>query len=424
MTKRRTRGQNEGSIYQRASDGKWVAAVDLGWKDGKRQRKCFYGATRAEVADKLTAALAEKKRGRPIKPEKQTFGTYLERWFAEVVLPNRRPNTIRTYRYFIDQYIVPELGDIPLGKLTPQDVQRLLASLRTRGLAANTRANVLSVLRLALGRAERWELVPRNVAKLVDRPRVHRHEPFPLTPAEAGILLSTVAGDRLAALYELSIRLGPRQGEALGIRWRDVDLAAGTLAIRHQLQRVDGAWQFAPLKTERSRRILELSPLLVAALTAHRDLQHDEREIAGYRWQDWDLVFCSMHGAPLWGSHLCEHLAGQLAAAGLPRRRWHDLRHTAVTLMLAAGVPERTIMDIVGHSSIDMTRLYGAILPPSRQDAAARVDALIGASQSEWLHLPATAVTGNGHGSSGIPHDDAEISENGHRTETVRSLAS
>ena len=377
-TRRRTRGQGEGSIYQRASDGMWVAVVNLGWKNGKRSRKYLYGKTRAEVAEKLTQALHAQGRGLPVKIERQMVAQFLDRWLADVITPSRGHGTTRSYEQHVRVHIVPAIGHRQLAKLTAQDVQGLITASLASGLSAQTVGSILATLRLALGQAERWDLVSRNVAQLVDRPRAKRFEPAPLNPDEACCLLRAVAGDRLAALYEVSVRLGLRQGEALGLRWRDVDLGAGILAIRHSLQRVNRKLTLIEPKTERSRRSIDLTAPLVDALTAHRERQALERDFAGDRWHpEWNLVFCWAIGTPYDAGNLGKHFKTMLERAQLADRRWHDLRHTAATLMLTAGVPERVIMEILGHSHLDVTRLYSHVLPPTRREAVARVDALL-----------------------------------------------
>ncbi len=162
---------------------------------------------------------------------------------------------------------------LPVDGFQLKDVQPLLARMRRSGLAAETVSSVHSVLRLALAQAVRWDMATRNVAALVDRPRIEREDPHPLSPDEARRLLIAVADYRLAAIYDLSIRLGLRQGEALGLCWRDVDLETGHLAVRQQLQRINAQPRLVPPKSERSRCVVELTPPIVAALTVHRAQQ-------------------------------------------------------------------------------------------------------------------------------------------------------
>ena len=194
------RGQGEGSIYQRESDGRWCTAVDLGWVDGKRKRKVIYGKTRKEVAEKLKVVLRDQQQGLPVAMERQTVGQFLARWLADTIAPNRRAKTHRSYEQIARCHIVPDLGRIQLAKLEPQQVQALLRRKQEAGLSPRTVAYIRAVLRQALNQALRWGLVARNVATLAEPPKVERFEIRPLSPAQATALLDAARGDRLEEL--------------------------------------------------------------------------------------------------------------------------------------------------------------------------------------------------------------------------------
>lgn len=210
---RRTRGQGEGSIYQRASDGMWVSVIDLGWHNGKRSRKYLYGKTRADVAEKLNDALYKQDRGLRVKMERQTLAQFLERWLIDVIAPSRRANTLRAYQIHVHRHIAPAIGHRQLTKLTPQDVQRLISDRLAAGLSPQTVRGILSTLRLALAQAERWDLVERNVVTRVDVPRRQPFEPLPLTPAEARRRQVHLGRDP-PVIVSLPARLRRRQGAA------------------------------------------------------------------------------------------------------------------------------------------------------------------------------------------------------------------
>jgi len=378
MTSRR--GNSEGSIYERA-DGRWTASIDLGYSGGRRRRKAFYGATRREVADKLTAALRARQQGLPIVGERLTLAAFLTRWLEDSARPTLRPRTFASYKMIVDHHLTPAFGRLPLAKLAPDAVQRYLNDKRASGLSARSVQYHHAVLRRALNQAERWGLVPRNVARLVSPPRVEHPEPQPLTPEQARAFLAAVSEDRLAALYALALGLGARQGELLALTWADVDLAGHTVSIRRTLQRYDGDWHLDPPKTERSRRTIALPASLVEMLRAHRSRQIEERLRAGPAWQGekWgDLVFANEIGEPLAGTQLTRRFQAVLAALGLPRQRFHDLRHAAATFMLSEGVSLRTTMELLGHSTIAVTaNTYSHVLPELQRDATERVSALL-----------------------------------------------
>ena len=276
-------------------------------------------------------------------------------------------------------HISPELGRIPLAKLTAQDVQSFLNRKQAGGLSPRTCQYLHAILRRALGQAERWGLVTRNVARFVSSPRVPRAQVHPLTPVETKKLLAAVQGHRLAALYTVAVAVGLRQGEALGLRWEDVNLEAGTISIRASLQRMDGRPLLAELKTERSRRTIKLPDICMTALAAHRERQALERDFVGGAWQDeLGLVFTEADGSPLSRHAITRRFQRILANAGIPKRRFHDLRHTCATLLLAQGVPLRVVMEILGHSQIATTAdIYTHVLPVLMADAAERMDAVL-----------------------------------------------
>jgi integrase len=382
----RKRGRNEGSIYKRA-DGRWCAVVDLGWADGKRKRKYLYGETRAEVAEQLTKTLRDKAQGLPVATERQTVGRFLERWLQDSVKANVRPRTFESYELTVRLHLTPTLGDIRLEKLSPQHVQTMLNRKLKDGLAPRTVAYLRVVLRRALNQALRWGLVARNAAALAEPPRVPRHEITPLTPEQARALLDVAKGERLEALYTVALALGMRRGEILGLRWQDVDFDARTLQVRQAIQRVAGkltdsgagGLRASEPKTERSRRKIAMPETIARALRMHRVRQLEERLAAGAAWQDTGLIFVSTLGTPLEPKALHRDFKRLLAKAELPSSiRLHDLRHSAASLLLAQGVPLRTIMELLGHSSITLTAdTYSHLMAPTMREAADKMDALL-----------------------------------------------
>lgn len=371
------RGRGEGSVYYRKSDKRWVAAVDFGYVNGKRARKVRYGQTRKEAWEKLQEVLRDGSRGSGLPTKEQTVGQFLDAWLAEVVKPSVRPKTFRSYGGIVRLHLTPCLGRHRLGNLSPQHVQQMLNAKQAAGLSPRTVQYLRDVLRNALGQALKWGLVSRNVAALAEPPRVVQHEMRFLSPDEARVLLAAAKGDRLEALYTVALALGLRQGEALGLRWDDVDFAAGTLSVRHALQRVDGTLQLVEPKTGRSRRTLAMPPTVVAALRAHRKRQALERLAAGDRWVDAGFVFTTTKGTPLDARNVTGWFKKLLAAAGLPDMRWHDLRHSCASLLLAQRVPARVVMDVLGHSQISQTMRYSHVIPELRAEAAASMEQVL-----------------------------------------------
>ena len=235
-------------------------------------------------------------------------------------------------------------------KLAPHDVAAWLRRHQKNGASARTTRYARSVLRAALNQALRWELVLRNAAALTDPPRYRAREIQPLTPDQARTLLEVVAGHRLEALISVGLGLGLRRGEALGLRWDAVNLRpASCRCVRlwsgpgGDPEAVRTTVRFAEPKTNRSRRTITIPGLVTDALRAHRLRQLEERLAAGARWRESGLVFTSTVGTPLDERNLNRLFKAILRDANLPAIRYHDLRHTAATLLLAQGVDPRTI---------------------------------------------------------------------------------
>ncbi len=337
------RGPGEGSIFRR-KDGRWCAVMTVGCEPGVKQRRLyFYGRTQAEVRKKLTEALSQRDWGIVREPREQTLGEFLNRWMESVVQHNVRPTTYSNYQYVLRH--VSRLGKLKLSKLTPQHIQMLYRELRSTGLG-RTIVVLHAILHKALDQAVKWGLVPRNITDAVETPKIEKKEFRALTPEEAFRFLRAASEDRLYALYVLAITCGLRLGELLGLRWQDVDVERGTLTVIHQLQTVNGKPVLQPPKTGRSRRTIVLPAVAIKALREHRARQLEERRNMGEVWQDWGLVFGSEIGTPLNESNVRNRsFYPLLQKAGLPRIRFHDLRHTCATLLLAQGIHPRIVQE-------------------------------------------------------------------------------
>lgn len=371
------RGQNEGSIYKR-EDGRWAGAVTLGWKNGKLQRKTFYGQTRKEVQEKVTTVLRDIQQGLPVSIEKQTVGQFLDHWLENTVKKSVRPRTYQGYEQVVRLHLKPQMGNVSLTKLSPQQVQACLNALESGGLGARTVAYTRTVLRTALSRAVKWGLIVRNVAALVDPPRYKAKEIKTLNLDEIQKFLKLIKGNKLEALYLTALMLGLRQGEVLGLRWEDIDFNARTLTIKFAMQRINKKLQLVEPKTEKSRRTLPLPDLLAATLKTHRKYQLADKLLAGKQWNETNLVFTTNTGSPFDGSTIVHRLQKLLVDNGLPKYRFHDLRHSCASLLLSQGLPARTIMEILGHSQINLTlNTYSHVFPEMTRAAADVMDNLL-----------------------------------------------
>jgi integrase len=367
--RRGRRGNREGCVAQRP-DGSWYGYVSL----DHGRRKWYTGKTRADVQAKVAQGVRATLEGVPIPPERGTVAQFLDAWLDETVRTKVRPSTYASYRDLVRLHLQPELKGIRLSRLTPAHVQGMLNRKLGSGLSARRVDYIRAVLRSALNQALRWGLVTRNAAALAQSPRVIKREVQPLSPEEALTLLKAVRGDRLEALYSVALALGMRQGEILALRWQDIDFDARIIEVRHSLQWSDGSFSLGEPKSERSRR--RLGPLpgeLLDALRAHKGRQVEDR-LAAEAWDEWNLVFTTTRGRPLHGTDVTHAFQAHLAKAGLPRKRFHDLRHTAASFLLAEGVSPRVVMEILGHSQVSLTlNTYSHVMPSVQSDALARL---------------------------------------------------
>lgn len=376
------RANKEGSVYQTA-DGRWRGAVSIG--GGKR--KYASGATQAEVVRKLAELKAALAAGELAATDnRQTVGAFIDEYLASVK-GAIRPRTHDSYCAHARLHVKPGLGHIRLVDLTSQHVQRWIDRLVASGASASSIRRYHNVLHAALERARRWKLVRANVAdaEMLDLPRLEEFAGAPLSLEEARRFLAVVQGYRLAALYTVALVLGPRKSEIMGLRWSDVDLDAGQLWIRWQLQkrpRGDGAIVLygqsglVPTKTHKSKRPLPLPAVVVEQLRAHRARQLRER-LAATSWHDLDLVFATPKGTPLDSGLELKRFHAFLDEAGLPRRRFHDMRHSAGTLLHSLGVPARDIQAILGHSQIQTTMIYVHGTTEAQRQATERAGAAL-----------------------------------------------
>lgn len=271
---------------------------------------------------------------------------------------------------------MPNIGSIRLTRLGPQHLQELYAKKLAEGLSPTTVRHLHAVLHHALSQALRWGLLIRNVAQVVSPPRYRVPEFRSLTPDQARQFLENVKDDCLEALYVLALTSGMRQGELLALCWRDVDLEQGAIHVRATLQR-NGA--VAEPKTRKGRRQIDLTPIAMDAFRRHRVRQWQEEVTAGPTWMGLDLVFCNVVGGHLNPSNLRNRsFAPLLKRAGLPPMRFHDLRHSAATLLLSLATNPKVVQELLGHSQIGITMdVYSHVLPTLQQEAMANLNRLL-----------------------------------------------
>ena len=278
-------------------------------------------------------------------------------------------------------HIKPVIGGHRLSKLTPADVQRLYADRLAFGLSPTSVRHVHGVLHRALGQAVRWGLVGRNVSDVVDLPRRSTPEAKAWNASEAATFLAAAADDELEALWRLALLAGMRRGELLGLLWKDLDLDRGSLSVRRTLSRgSDSRLVASEPKTQKGKRQIALPPSVVESLRRHRVAQLQHRLSIGPAYEDHDLVFAKATGHALHPNTVAKRFRALTAKAGLKQIRFHDLRLTCATLLLADGVHPKIVQERLGHADIAMTmNLYSHVTANMQRQAANRLVALLDA---------------------------------------------
>lgn len=370
----RKRANGEGSIYRRESDGLWVAAIS--WPDGKRER--HYAQTRAEAGKRLQVALHRRSTITTLPSGEDTLATYLENWLA-TVKPTVRPSTWLRYRGLCRVHVIPRIGRVRLGRLQPGHLDQLYAATLAAGLSPTTAHHIHMVVHRALEVGLRQGVVSRNVADLVTPPRVTQGEMHVLKPDEVRALCAQATDDPCDAVTVLAVTTGMRQGELLALRWRDVDLVVRAIAVTATVQRLPGIGfvQGEP-KTARSRRQVRLTPTGISILERRWELQTRDRELAVNLFEAGDWVFTNPFGRPISASVLRRRFGRLLTQAALPRVRFHDLRHTTATLLLAQGVHPKVVAELLGHSSVAVTLdRYSHVAMAMHQEATDALEAVL-----------------------------------------------
>ena len=369
------RSWGEGTVGQ-LKDGRWIARLRLG--DGRR--KAFYGKTKPEVIAKLGAAAHAHRRGLTLPGERQTLGEFVEKWISSLG-PSVREKTAANYATLLRSHAIPVIGNVPLVKLGPADLQKLYDARRKSGAAPQSVLHLHRVVHRCLRDAERWGDVSRNVARLIDAPKVGRSDAVhALNAEEARALLQTASGDRLEPFLILALSTGMRLGELLGLTWRAVDLDRGTVSVLASLQPTAAGLVLMPPKTTRSRRVIDVEPRVVAALRRRRAAQQMERRVAGNAWLGTqDLVFTTETGEAIDGRTLIRKwFRPLLKRAGLPPIRLHDLRHTYASIALANGTHPKVVQEALGHSTIAITMdLYSHVTTTLGREAARTMGAAL-----------------------------------------------
>ena len=372
MAKKRANG--EGSIRKR-KDGRWEGRYTAGHnlETGKPIYRNVLGKTQAEVKEKLKTAIQETQSLDFSKTGQYTVGRWMDVWYENYAKIKVRPSSHQTYKGYIENHIKPNIGDIPLEKLTTLDLQRLYKTLlangrvdrleskgQPKGLSPKTVRNIHQILSSALKLAQEQRIILTNPAEGCALPKVEHREMKTLPVEQLQSFLREAKDSGVFELYYLELATGLRRGELLGLKWEDIDLEHGDLRVRRQIARINGRVVEAPLKTKNAYRTLPLAEDTISIL------EEQKKKVGSSPW-----VFPSATGGPISPDSVLHMLHRVLKRAELPEVRFHDLRHTFATLALQNGVDIKTVSGMLGHFSAGFTLDTYAHVTTSAQKAAA-----------------------------------------------------
>ena len=369
-----------GSIMKRGK-GSWTVVVDVGRDPVTGKRRQLWRSVKGPKrdADALLAQLVhQRETGIDAPPGRLTVAEFLQRWLTSYAKPNTAPKTYQRYEELVRIHIVPVLGEVPLSKLRPLHVQAVYREVNRKGRSARTALHCHRVLREALQHAVKWQLLSRNPADAVDAPRAERYEIPALEADEVRRLLSVAEDNRLGTLIHLAVMTGLRMGELLGLRWRDVDLEHGAIAVRQTCQWLPRqGFIFRSPKTYRSARPVSVPDGIVERLREHRASQLEKRLAAGSAYESHDLVFANALGTPIHPNTLRDAWIKVAAKAGL-KLRFHDLRHIHASLLLQQGVHPKVVSERLGHSAVGITLdTYSHVVPSLDAEVANRLEEML-----------------------------------------------
>ena len=395
-----TRNPNLASTIYKGAEGDWHGRVTVGYRDdGRLDRRHVQSKSRATVVARVRRLERERDSGNVRRSgQRWTVELWLLHWLENIARPSIRDSSYHAYRIAVLRHLIPGVGKHTLERLEPEHLEKLYRRMIDQGARPGTAAQVHRTVRTALGEAQRRGYVVKNVATIAKSPRVQIEPVRPYSVPEVQRILNAASRRPNGVRWAVALALGLRQGEALGLRWSDIDLDTGSLRVRgtrprpvyehgcggtcgrkpglcRQRRRVNP--EVGDAKSQAGRRVIGLPTELVELLVQHREIQERQRAHAKQLWHEEDWVFANAVGRPLSFNSDYREWKALLEEAGVPTGRLHDARHTAATVLLVLGVPERTVMSVMGWSSTSMAARYQHVTDPIRRDVANRIGGLL-----------------------------------------------
>jgi integrase len=358
---------------------RWLVRVFLG-RDRQTKKRRYHNRTirgpARRAQEYLTKVLRERDMGCGLEGAEITLDAFLTRWLDNAAKPKLRDKSYQSYESLLRRYVRSVLGGRILSAITPLDVQDAYQKMIDRGLSARTVRYTHSVFRSAMRQAIRWRLLLQDPTDGTQLPRLGRREVRVLTAEQCRIFLSAALKTHYGPVFAVALTTGMRPSEYLALKWQDIDWDRGTVSVVRTLERSAGGWRFAETKRARSRRIIKLQEWMLERL---KDLHARTIQRNGRSWPAGaELIFTTPAGRPIHSDKLAKRFKSTLRQVGLPLVRLYDLRHTAATLALAAGVPPKVVAEQLGHASAAFTLdVYSHLLPHMQEEAAMKVEQIL-----------------------------------------------
>ncbi|WP_027725456.1 site-specific integrase [Tuberibacillus calidus] len=368
-----------GSVHKyvtKKGEQKWFYMLDLGKdENGKRKQKKKSGFKSEREAKKaLRLAEAEVIKGTYVEPSKLPYETFVNDWFKNIKKKSLGVQTQVVYERYLESYIIPSIGNIPLGKITTDTIDRFISDLYDKKYSASTIKKAVNIIKSSLEYAIIQGYIKKNFAKQATLPKETKNEMTVWNQEEVNKFLDAAKGSRYYNLFFVALTTGMRQGELFGLRWKDIDFKNKTLTVNQVLDH-DGQNLRIGTKTKSSHRTIDLSDKTIQVLLDQKKkIEHEKSLDIGY--QDNDLVFCTPLGTPLHPSNIRKRVFNKLIEkAQVPKIRFHDLRHTHATLLLQKKVNPKVVSERLGHANVKITLdTYSHVLPTMQKEAVQKID--------------------------------------------------